>query len=450
MPDSLYQAHDAIRRQEDWKEWTDGVDAEFLEVRNGITCVNPGGPKKLRSDKDGTITWFLYDAVLATGVHAATLELEGNQTDLNSPAIAQGANLGAGTDALDFIWSSPSGDPNTTTWPTGTYKAQIDIQAIGADISTGFRAAGGSTGHFARVNSGLTADQGTTFQQTESLFTTTGQHTGSVVDPNWGSPAASDRFEAMLATVRASGCHGNQRVSLNLDSTLSFMEGPWSASSPQTLTVTGITSDESFGSPTVNRNVKPTGITSDESFGVPQINRNVKPTGITSDESFGSPTVKANQTLVVTGIPSVESFGNPSIAQDQTLVVTGITSDESFGNPNIAQDQVLEVVGVPSTESFGSPKLNRNVKPTGIASDESFGVPKLNLTLGVVGVASTESFGNPQLNLTIRAVGLPSDESFGLPSLVEGSKPPDFTLVGTFTPKISLTGSFEPKIKRTI
>lgn len=94
-----------------------------------------------------------------------------------------------------------------------------------------------------------------------------------------------------------------------------------------TVTPTSITSEESFGEPTIaisSAVISPLSITSQESFGVPVIVTAaiiVTPTSITSEESFGIPFIVFDQAVLAQSIPSGESFGIPIISDGLATII---------------------------------------------------------------------------------------------------------------------------------
>lgn len=210
--------------------------------------------------------------------------------------------------------------------------------------------------------------------------------------------------------------------------------------STQIVTVTSITSDESFGNPLVllAQEVSAGSITSDESFGTPQINLGIQVNSIVSSESFGEPFVIPEQFISVSSISSSESFGVLSL--DFLINVNSITSDESFGTPFLNIEQIINVNSISSDEIFGTAQINQNLYISSISSSESFGnlsldltllfsslsssesfgAPGLTLGLLVSSIISSESFGNPELDLNIILNSIPSSESFGLSEILTG------------------------------
>ncbi|MGH7238680.1 MAG: hypothetical protein ACREHG_01305, partial [Candidatus Saccharimonadales bacterium] len=110
-----------------------------------------------------------------------------------------------------------------------------------------------------------------------------------------------------------------------------------------TITATGITSEEAFGTSTVvggTVSLAAISISSEEVFGTPTISiiLTLTPEGIASAESWGSPTVVGGTvTLNATGIASEEVFGSASISGVfLTIAASSIsTSDELWGKAGL-------------------------------------------------------------------------------------------------------------------
>lgn len=126
--------------------------------------------------------------------------------------------------------------------------------------------------------------------------------------------------------------------------------------------VTGVTSEEALGGPTVLRGpvtVIPTAIDTGEGYGTPVILRgpvSVFPTGIASDEVLGSPTIlRGTVTVLPGGIATGEALGTPIITKIAYIAPTGIASAEAFGAIVIRRGPVVVIPGgIASAEAFGS------------------------------------------------------------------------------------------------
>jgi hypothetical protein len=157
--------------------------------------------------------YYWTNTASATGIHVATNEVLASRTTTGSATLTSG-NLAASADELAFCATSASGEPNVATWVSGTYSCVLNVSAIGSGLTLGLATAGGSVGHFGRVNTGLTADVDTNVQA-EALFSGTGVHTATYTGAFTGS-TASDRYEALVGVVRDGVGHGNQTVSITV------------------------------------------------------------------------------------------------------------------------------------------------------------------------------------------------------------------------------------------
>lgn len=168
--------------------------------------------------------------------------------------------------------------------------------------------------------------------------------------------------------------HSGNGRNLTSNGTLSIEDGPpiaWrqgrrrifipSASSAQTISPSGIASEEGFGSATLT-----TGAVT------------VSPSAIASGETFGSSTVTPGPvTVSPSGIASAEAFGDTTVSPGAaTISPTSIAAEEAFGTATLAPGSV-------------------SVSPTGIASAEAFGTAGLGLSISPAGIATAEAFGSP-------------------------------------------------------
>lgn len=181
-------------------------------------------------------SYFLSDTTLSTGVHAATNELEA----ATGTAAAGNVTISEATTTatLGFVWTTPSGEPGTATWPTGNYTAVLDATVNDGNFSYAVGTIGGVAGHFARVDSGLTTD-GTTHEMVEADFTGTGLKSASTGSVSWGSPSDTDRFEIAVVYQRGDS-HGTKSLTLQLNEADDEVTGPWPIRTPQSLAATAV------------------------------------------------------------------------------------------------------------------------------------------------------------------------------------------------------------------
>lgn len=171
----------------------------------------------------------------------------------------------------------------------------------------------------------------------------------------------------------------------------------------QSITATGITTTQAFGSTVVSPaavEIAPTGIATAETFGPPTLNLAITPTGIASAEAIGSVDV-TNNTLTPTGIASDEAFGTVEI-RNYGLGAVGIPSAEAFGTPLVRL--VITATGILTGQAFGAVAINLTVTPAGIGSGQAFGAPAVqvgDVAITPAGIASGEAVGTPRFTLTI-------------------------------------------------
>lgn len=80
----------------------------------------------------------------------------------------------------------------------------------------------------------------------------------------------------------------------------------------------------------------------------------VNATGISSSESFGTPTIVASYTLSATGIDSTTSFGTVTVVSETTIPITSITPSTEMGTPSIDTSTTIEIASIDSSLTFGS------------------------------------------------------------------------------------------------
>jgi hypothetical protein len=173
-----------------------------------------------------SITYYATKVTLATGIHVAAFEralqatAPGNATD--SPSLS------AGTSGLLLAYTTGVGDPNLADWGNGTYRADFQVSAAGANMSYGVKTVGAAAGHFARVDNGLTSDLETAVQA-EATFTGTGLKSATVAW-NPSSGAASDRFEVLIAGQNTGTM--SQSVTFDSGAAGTTMGGAFDAAAP--------------------------------------------------------------------------------------------------------------------------------------------------------------------------------------------------------------------------
>ncbi len=219
---TLHNDHVSIRSQEGWRKWTEGLDPS--EINNG----------QIKSQRDqgrferpkGTRTYFASRTDLSNGIHVATFEKNASLTTTASQN--QQVTIAATSDVLGWSYITPTNEPGAQVWPPGTYRFQLDVTVNNGSNEIGLLTLGGSNGHFARIDAGITTDVETK-TQVESAFTGTGLKLATTGNVSWTTGNILDRFECLVA-ARNPAAHGGSQIStLQAAESYDFIDGPWFA-----------------------------------------------------------------------------------------------------------------------------------------------------------------------------------------------------------------------------
>jgi len=132
----------------------------------------------------------------------------------------------------------------------------------------------------------------------------------------------------------------------------------------------------------------------------------VSPTGISSSESFGSQSLSVGSvTIIPAGISSIEAFGVLSIVNGGVFVLpSAIASQEIFGALSLAPGGVFILPsGISTQEAFGLAVLTSSyiIAPSSIDSLELFGLTNVapgTIVIQPSGISSSEAFGAAYLS----------------------------------------------------
>jgi hypothetical protein len=228
VSDAQHLDHQAKQSTEGWRTWTEGLASHELDAHGCVKCQRKLG-RYLKPS--GTRTYYHSDGGL-TSVHGGDGRTLVTLANLSGPPLD--VSSGIGTNGTDFAYSTlliTSGEPNNAAWPTtGVYRRQLDITVAGADLVFGLLNLGNGDGHFARL---VGANDVQTFAQDESSFSGTGLHMATLTDPAWTAGATTDTFENLIAAQKVVG-HGNQTLTMQVNETDDFTDGPWPAAAAAT------------------------------------------------------------------------------------------------------------------------------------------------------------------------------------------------------------------------
>lgn len=224
VEDGMWEGNQGARSIRGWREWTDGVpsgmvkNGQLRDQRLAGRWIKPDGTRTYYHRSVGGFPAFPAGSPvpneneLALGTGAATLVGSGN---VNANGV------------LAWVATTPANEPDATgVWPAGTYRRQLDCTALGSDLTFGMLTQGFGSGGFYRVNAAVTASV-ELLTQAEGAFGSPGLSMATC--SGWAvSGAQDDRFANAIAAVRVTG-HGNQTVTLQLDESDDFSDGPWVA-----------------------------------------------------------------------------------------------------------------------------------------------------------------------------------------------------------------------------
>lgn len=223
LPDRIYAQHESIRPVRGWREWSEHLDpAERTE--SGLLL-----PQRAQGRYDvpkGTRTYYMSDQTEAAALLTATYENLMTTTPTGAVSLVS-QNFSGGESAVELVGTTPVGEPDHVTWPTGDYRYQVDVTSAGGDISYGLMTLGTALGGFARVTSNLGA-QIENKQQIQAAFVGSGLWLATTGNVSWLAGLQSDRFQVKVAVVRAAN-HGNQSITFQVGESDDFADGPWAA-----------------------------------------------------------------------------------------------------------------------------------------------------------------------------------------------------------------------------
>ncbi len=194
ITDELWKKHQQRWPEHGWREWTEGLPAK--DVVNGLIIRDP--PRH----SGHSVTRFLRDTLQASGAHAASDELAMASTAGASETTSE--NVSVGTDELAVMWTL--NEEAGGTWESNA-TVKFELSVGDSTASGGFLTVGGSAGHAACVNTGLTADT-EVHTQNEGPFTMDAGIETATFTTTWTTCNTTDKFEALLA-ISCAADHGN-------------------------------------------------------------------------------------------------------------------------------------------------------------------------------------------------------------------------------------------------
>ena len=225
LTDAKQAEHVAAAPQARWS-WRHAVE----HLPENETEIASDGRRALKVQRDlgrwdkakGTITYYQRNTDRAATWSISTHEdaLETTTGAAVSESVTTDADI-----VQCWAFTTPANEPNSADWPNGAYRAQLDCTAASAGLIYVIRDAA-SNGSFRRVPTvGGSVSLGA---QVEANFSGTGLKLGTrTVDPAAG--AADDVYGFGLY---ADGDSHADAITLQLNTTDSYADGPWPGADP--------------------------------------------------------------------------------------------------------------------------------------------------------------------------------------------------------------------------
>ena len=218
LTNAKYAEHMAAQAEWGWRHWTDHLpDSEVVTLPDGRRMLKDQRPQGRYSPSEHTLTWFQRDTDLAQGWSTATHE------NAFLGVAGAGETESVTTDAAgirSWMFSTPANEPNSTDWPNGLYRIQLDCTAASTGLVYGL-IAGVGTGAFARVSGDL-ASIINSWQQFQAAFSGTGLKLASQTQ----NPDAGNADERFGVAVNATGDSHGDAITLRFSAD-AFADGPW-------------------------------------------------------------------------------------------------------------------------------------------------------------------------------------------------------------------------------
>ena len=208
VTDALARRHSDVRADRGWREWVAGqVDGEPQFVPHG------------------TITYFGSNTAQAVGWVAGIKENQALTVTSGAATITDTVPLST-TNRYSYVWTTNAGEPNSADWPSGVFNIQIDVSAIGADLTVGGSFASGTNGQLSRVSSdGATSQEARTNGTTSSGGTGVKLFTSGTFDATAGS--AGDRYGQAIQVHNSSSMKNEDITIQNVNTATCYLDGPW-------------------------------------------------------------------------------------------------------------------------------------------------------------------------------------------------------------------------------
>lgn len=384
LTDTKWQEHVTAAPQGYWS-W-----AHWNEHLPNIECeLDASGRRILKEQRaqgryrqaQSTITYYQRDTNLAQGWILATHE---DALELTTAASAT-ETITTNADAVNNAWAfaSPANEPNSADWPNGDYHSQLNCTAASGGLVYGVT-------DFARVDSTLgTAEEGGTVLNGNgdpNDFSGTGLKLSTVT---W-NPAASDATDRFVFRTSATGDSHGDAITLTLNTTDSYADGPWSSGSSVALTtVLGTGSPGTFGV-TVSKAITGNAATGAVGTLGTAVSYSAALTSVLGTGDVGS----FGKTVQTTLSGNVGTSGLGSVAATISSALTGFEATGAVGSLGTGVSYSVALTSVLGTGAIGNLGKIAQVSLLGNAGTSGLGSLAATISSTLSGLASTGAVGS--------------------------------------------------------
>ena len=240
LPNNKFAQHinKAPQHEWGWMHWCDHLPESECEIETERTHnkqrIQLAAPRRVLREQRAqgrynqaarTITYYQRDADRAVGFDVFTHE---DALELTTAGSATESVTTNQTVVKCWSWASPANQPNSTSWPdSNAYHQQFNCAAASTGLTYG--SATGAGFNFHEVVSNLSSTNGVTGTAGGiGEFSGTGLKLMTCSSP-WITPPGNVQTDVYVTACAAEGDSHGDAITLTLNTTDSYADGPWTA-----------------------------------------------------------------------------------------------------------------------------------------------------------------------------------------------------------------------------
>jgi hypothetical protein len=227
LPDAKWEEHARLAPQWEWgyNRWIEHLPEDETELQEYVTPRDELAVRRVLREQRAqgryrqaaqTITYYQRDTARAWGYGAWSNE---DAFELTTAASGTQSVTTNATSVEAWSFLTPANEPNVAGWPNGTYHCQLNCTAASTGLTYGL--VSGSVDVFGRSTTSTLLESTI---QAEAAFSGTGLKLASKTY-GFAAGAATDIFSC---SVNATGDSHGDAITLQLNTTDSYADGPWS------------------------------------------------------------------------------------------------------------------------------------------------------------------------------------------------------------------------------